>query len=354
MSSSAKIQVGLLVLALSIIVLLGCMLWLQTRQFEPVNMAVSLKAGEVHTTDFQTNLTETYTVHFYGGPSNDQTFEECPARTWADIHWAVDRLSAGAAPRKKFLASSDDAVAPGWFTYGFTVRPGRYRLEWQVAPEAACLDAYRPRLSISADSGIYKQFVGLIQFASVFLDAAGVILVLRGLGSLLLGFLKIGCPPRIFPDLALRNVLPLRRHRPMPLIKDAPHFPLCFGGILMIVMFVLIIFENPLTSRGFLVLMEKANPVAWEKSPWPKSMSVYVDSSKGFLVNGRHVEPQDLSKTLKEELDKRMVWTVYFEAAEDTRFSDAEFAMKTIQDLRARLIWLTPRTREEMNQNASN
>jgi biopolymer transport protein ExbD len=353
MTPKSKINVGLLVLALSIVVPLGCMHWLKTRQFEPVNMAVSLKQGEVHATDFRTNLTETYTVHFYVDPSIYPTFEECPARAWADIHWAVYRLSAGAAPRKVFLASSDDAVAPGWFTYGFTVRPGKYRLEWKVAPQAGCLDAYRPRLSVSADSEIYEQVVGLIQFASVFVDAAGVILVLRGLGCLLLGFLKIGCPPRIFPDLVLRNVFPLRRHRPMPLIKDAAHFPLCFGGILMIVMFILILLENPMTSRGFLVPLDKANPVAWEKSPWPGSMSVYVDSSKGFLVNGRHVEPQDLSKTLKEELDKRMVWAVYFEAAEDTRFSDAEFAMKTIQDLRARLIWLTPRTLEEMNQNAS-
>jgi biopolymer transport protein ExbD len=286
--------------------------------------------------------------------SNYLTYEECPARAWTDIHWAVYRLSARAVPRKEFLASSDDAVAPGWFAYGFTVRPGKYRLEWKVAPHAACLDAYRPRLSISADSDIYDQSVGLIQFASLFLDGAGVMLVLRGLGSLLLGFLKIGIPLRIFPDLVLGNVLPLRRHRPMPLIATLPIFmPLwiCILTILVIMMAAML--RTPLTPRGFLVHFDKVRPAIWEKSPWTETMSVYVNGPNRFYVNGEHVATQDLAEKLKEELGKRMYWTVYFEADETAHFSDAEYAMNTIQHLGAKLVWLTPKTRAEMNQNVS-
>jgi biopolymer transport protein ExbD len=318
-------------------------------------MPVSLKQGESHATDFETNLTETYFVHFYVDYGNYPTFEECPARTWTDIHWAVYRLSAGAAPKKQFLASSDDEVAPGWFAGGFTVRPGKYRLEWIVAPQAACLDAYRPRLTISADSEIYEQSVVLIQFASLFLGGAGVMLVLRGLGSLLLGFLKIGRPLRIFPDLLLRNVLPLRRHSPMPLIVNLPIFiPLWICILTILVIMFAAMLMTPLMPRGFLVHFDKVRPAVWEKSPWTETMSVYVEGPDGFYVNGKHVAKQDLAERLKEELGKRMSWTVYFEADETARLSDAEYAMNTIQHLGAKLVWLTPKTRAEMNQKVSN
>lgn len=45
-----------------------------------------------------------------------------------------------------------------------------------------------------------------------------------------------------------------------------------------------------------------------------------------------------------------MVWTVYFGADENASVLDAEYAMKTIQDAGAKLIWLTPKTRAALNQ----
>jgi biopolymer transport protein ExbD len=107
---------------------------------------------------------------------------------------------------------------------------------------------------------------------------------------------------------------------------------------------------QPMTHRGFLVHFDKPRPVVWEKSPWNETMSVYLDDSGEFYVNGHHVTAKDLPERLKEQLGKRVSSIVYFEADARVRFSDAEYAMNTIQHLGAKLIWITPRTRKELNQ----
>ncbi len=45
-----------------------------------------------------------------------------------------------------------------------------------------------------------------------------------------------------------------------------------------------------------------------------------------------------------------MVCTVYFEADYDTLNADAIYAMYTIQALGAKLVWITPKVREELQQ----
>jgi hypothetical protein len=45
-----------------------------------------------------------------------------------------------------------------------------------------------------------------------------------------------------------------------------------------------------------------------------------------------------------------MVWVVYFEADYDTLNMDAVYAMDVIQGLGAKLIWITPKVRRELQQ----
>ncbi len=47
-----------------------------------------------------------------------------------------------------------------------------------------------------------------------------------------------------------------------------------------------------------------------------------------------------------------MVWTVYFEGDYDTLNMNAIYAMDTIQGLGARLIWITPKIREELQHRS--
>jgi len=47
-----------------------------------------------------------------------------------------------------------------------------------------------------------------------------------------------------------------------------------------------------------------------------------------------------------------MVWTVYLEADSDCLFGDIVNAMDTIQGLGAKLVWITPKKREEWKQES--
>ena len=66
-----------------------------------------------------------------------------------------------------------------------------------------------------------------------------------------------------------------------------------------------------------------------------------------FYVNGKQVPREDLRSRLEEELLRRGVWVVYFEADDNCLYMDAVYAMDTIQGLGAKMIWITPKTREE-------
>jgi Iap family predicted aminopeptidase len=53
---------------------------------------------------------------------------------------------------------------------------------------------------------------------------------------------------------------------------------------------------------------------------------------------------------LREELGKQMVWTVYFEADDKIPFGTAVYAMDAIQGMGAKVEWITPQIREELNR----
>ena len=150
---------------------------------------------------------------------------------------------------------------------------------------------------------------------------------------------------RIFPDMPLRNVIPLQRHRPMSLLKDLPNFGLAFGGILIVLIFIHMTF-GPRPSRGLLMKFIEQDTVLVEKSPFTETMAVYVDVKRTFYVNGKVVAREELGEEVEKELARRGVWVVYFEADCGSLYMDAIYAIDTIQGLGASVIWITPGTRE--------
>ena len=86
------------------------------------------------------------------------------------------------------------------------------------------------------------------------------------------------------------------------------------------------------------------------KSPWPETVGVYVDALRRFHLNGELTKPENLEQKLKEELNRRIVWTVYVEADRDSVFEDTVHVMDTIQGLGAKVFWITPRMREEWSE----
>ena len=111
-------------------------------------------------------------------------------------------------------------------------------------------------------------------------------------------------------------------------------------------LFLFMIFQ-PRPSNGFLVNFKGERTVNVEKNPWAETMAVYIDGKQRFFVNAKQVAREELRSRLEEELLRRGVWVVYFEADDNCLYMDAVYAMDTIQGLGAKMIWITPKTREE-------
>jgi biopolymer transport protein ExbD len=197
----------------------------------------------------------------------------------------------------------------------------------------------------SEDSSFEFIFV-LILLACMVVIVAGAGATLRAVIIWLAGILGNRNSLRIFPEMVLRNVIPARRRQPMPLINDLQNFALAYVWILWILGINFMILQ-PRTPTGLFVNFREELMVGIEKSPSTETMAVYVDGKRGFFVNGKQVAREELHSRLLGELVRRGIWVVYFEADGNCPYMDAAYAIDTIQGLGAKLIWITPKTREE-------
>ena len=346
-------KAGLVALALALLWPWSFAYWLKTRTFEAVDKPVLLEAGKVQREDLQLNLGEDYSVRIELDYSADDWNEgKCAFRWWTDVDWRVYRLSGGTIKIGELWASSAEMLKSGGIPDGFHGKPGKYQLEWSVPGASACLNARHPRVHVYASSSEYEQFGAYTLFVCIFLAGTGILLILRTLGTWIFGYFFDKRPPRMFPEMVMRNVIPWKQHQPIKLICDISNFRVvCVGVLFVLLLFSLVL--APLTPKGLLVDFREQKAAGVEKSPWAETTSVYVDGRKGFLVNGQPVKREELEAKLKEELSRQMVWTVYLEADYDSLFMDATSAIDTIQGLGAKVIWITPKMREEWKQKST-
>ncbi|HEX4543700.1 MAG TPA: hypothetical protein VH114_11075 [Candidatus Acidoferrum sp.] len=320
--------------------------WEETRSFEPVNMPVLLEAGKIQSTDFEINLRDEYGIQLSADYSiDDWTEGKCNSGALREIDWKVYRLGK-IRTHKELWASSEEMKQQSEWPYGFHGLPGKYELEWRVPAAATCLNARHPRLRVWTTAEGYETVVILILLACMVVVFAGAAAILRAMVIWLVGILRRKDSLRIFPEMALRNVIPARPRRPMPLIIDLQNFVLVYVWILWILWMIFMVLQ-PRIPIGLFVNFNGERTVGVEKSPWTETMAVYVDAKQGFFVNGKHVAREELRSKLQEELLRRGIWVVYFEADGDCLYMDAVYAIDTIQGLGAKLIWITPKTREE-------
>jgi len=190
-----------------------------------------------------------------------------------------------------------------------------------------------------------------IQFFAVSLGSAGFVSIVRGLDRAFAKNLPARTLPRIFPELPLRNVTAWNKRGPSPSLIPAMlnAFSVSWICVLMSQIILFMAFQ-PEPFQGLWVSWEKRSQISAVESPWSRTMSVYVRSPGKFFVNGEVVTRERLEGTLREELGHRAEWTVYVEADPDTRFMDTVYVIDTIQGLGAKVVWITPRTRAEWNE----
>jgi biopolymer transport protein ExbD len=337
----ALIGVGLALLAVTLS--WGTAHWLDARTFKPVDTSVLLEAGRVQTIRFATNLRKVYEVSLLVDYSPDDWTEgKCNSDRLAGKTWKMFRVSSlGARSR---WASKEFAQRE---RYRCKLVPGTYELEWAVPESAGCLSPRHPRLEIATDSSSYREAVDAMQYVSVFMGGTGLMLIVLAVKwhfTTVFG----ARPLRIFPEMKLRNVVPLQRHRPMALFSAPLDFGIAWGSVLMVVAFIFyrgLLMHPP--AQGLRISFSKGKVAQAFESPWKESLGVYIDRRGRFLVNGQVVEHESLPVKLQEELGKRMVWTVYFEADNASLFRETAYAIDKIQGLGAKVTWITPKMRDE-------
>jgi biopolymer transport protein ExbD len=139
----------------------------------------------------------------------------------------------------------------------------------------------------------------------------------------------------------------VRKQKP---IAAVPLFGL-LHGFLLVAMFGAALNWNPQRSAGLVVNMPPAGTSIDAKSPWSETVGVYVCAHGGFYVNGEGVAHDELRNKLLSALRTRNAdWSAYLEADQNATAGEFEYAMSVIQEVGARLIWVTPEMREELNR----
>jgi hypothetical protein len=102
----------------------------------------------------------------------------------------------------------------------------------QISKATRCLNARHPHLQISTPSQDYAEIYDCLLYLWLFVVGLGAVLVLIGIWGWKRERLSILSATRIFPETPLRNVIALKRHRPMLVIHDLRMFgPTWFGVI---------------------------------------------------------------------------------------------------------------------------
>ena len=350
MAQKTLATIGLTVMVAAMFVSWGTNHWVQTRAFDPVDVPVSLKPGQIRSGEFEINLRESYEISIHLDNKIDDYYEDgrCSYRNLGKYRWEVFRIIGPGTARQLWAHSND--TDDGFWGNQFQGVPGEYEAEWDVPPGAACLNARHPRLRVSTFSGEYLDFAAFVQYPCLFLGGIGAMLALRTLWSWLAA---LAPKPRlrIFPELVLRNVIARPQYSSTPPIKDLSNFGIIWGSILYILMFIFAI-NMPASPKGLFVDIKKGPSANTPPSPWTETTSMYIGPLQ-FYVNGKPIERSELRGKLSEELSKQMVWSVYLEAHPDCTFGDAVYAMDTIQGLGAKVVWITPQIREALTESAN-
>ena len=323
--------------------------WLNSRIFVPLDYPVSLEARQLKSPAFQINLSETYYASLQLDDSVYDWYHDNPC-TYKNIlypQWRIYKLGSNSEQPRELWADSAQLSHQGYLSNAFFASPGQYQLEWDIPAAAPCLNPRHPRLLVLTGSPGYREAVALIQLFCIFLGGTGTALIVLAAKHVAQRVSRRAAAPRMFPDMALRNFVPLVKRAPLLPIHGLPHWGLFSGAVLWILIFIFMIFA-PQTPHGLFVSLRNRGVVAWEKSPWPETLSVYVRSHGRFFVNGEEVERNSLRTKLLDGLRRPVAWTVYFEADSDAPWIDDIYAMDTIQGCGAKLIWITPKIREKL------
>ena len=257
--------------------------WVDSRIFTPLELEVQLDDPHLKTPPFEINLRETYSVWLDVDYSVNDDYENQPCNKKAIRHsrWRVYRLGSGETDSRVLVAGSEESSSPRYSVGNFfRATPGRYQLEWDIPAATPCLNPRHPRLSVWTLPDGYLENEELIRRFCVFVGGIGLALLFIAFCALP-RFARIE-RPRIFPEIALRQVLPVMRHAPFAFISQAPHWGLLWNSVLMVLMVLFMNNDRP-TLYGMTVSWRTPRSMVAVASPWPDTLEIFVRTRDDFL-----------------------------------------------------------------------
>lgn len=313
--------------------------WLAPHPNVAFEMPVSLSPGHVITGNFSVAPDSLYYIDIeFDEPS--QVRASCKPSSVLSTRWVL--TSEG--------GEQQHGSSP-WEDTGLTIADlyskTRYAFDVEILPGASCLNAGHPRLKVQNHPYPSDLYVALTLLP--------VVLVGTGFALLIPPYIRWRSAKieetRMIPDMVLRSVLPITRHKALATIHGMPHWGLFCGAVLWVLVFIFMIF-GPQPLKGLFVSWKKQDAAVAEKSPWPDAIEVYIHVPARFFVNSEEVDRNDLRSKLIEQLGRRAEWSVYFEADANTTYMDAVYAIDVIQGSGAKLIWVTPKMREQWQHSS--
>jgi biopolymer transport protein ExbD len=324
--------------------------WIKTRNFVPLNVPVSLSDGHFRSPDFKVSLDALYFIGFHDSANENPPYTFCDDHIWQIAKWkvfkygrpvAVNHESRSGLPSAgEFTGQADDS---------FNAGPGMYSIDLELSNVPECFKSASIRVQVIAPQDKYwKNYIVLCRIC-LFLGVIGIAMLVQGAWSSIRARSEIPHDPSVpisqSPGYA-RN-FGRRKRRPMPIFHRMPDFGIFCTAAVLPILAVFMIFDRTRTSMGFKVHVTHPNGVYVNVDPRMKPLLVSIDAKGNFFVSDKQVSRGDLSAALKRELSQRAESTVYFEAAGDAYFGDAAFAMNEIKNASGKLVWLTPKTRQE-------
>ncbi len=329
--------------------------WIETRNFTPLDIPVTVSDGHIRSGDFKINLGETYFVRF--DDSRNSTRPGCAQDAWLNARWTVFRNG------QPLVVNHDDSYQPvsvgpvvGQQFDTFNANRGTYSLVVDVLPGAECLNVARVRLSVGTDESAYLQALDLLRTLLVFLIGTGIAMLIRSaLESVRERFeTERHDHLHIFQSHGYQYQFTPRKLRPTPVFFRVPDFGLIFFTAIFAAVIALMILTSPAGRMGVSARLVSPSRFKINLAPQIKPLLVWLDAHGNYFLNDKQVAHDNLENALQRELAQRADHTVYFEGDGQAEIGDAIIAMNKIGLAGGKLIWLTPKTRSEFAAQTPN
>ena len=314
-------------------------MWLNTRNWVPVDMPISLARGHVRTGPFKINVRAGYDVRMDYSTSSERA--DCFWYSRGKASWSLYRNGV----HVKDFSDPSPYASFGWFDG----EHGTYQLDLQIDSDTGCLDTGHPRLRISTERRVFEERLDPWLWFSALGTACGASLVVLGCiarfrkerdaASELTGEASVG------QNFQWAQRLPLRKP-----FAGLPSFGLL--AALVYIMFWLpmrlidAMFFEARAARGIYVRSAQAVPVEKKSVAQPDPVVVRIEaglfgSAPRLYLNGASVTWADLQKAMQKGIGRRSDCTVFVGANDDTAWYEAAQAMDIARGLGCKVVLLT-------------